>query len=60
MQSAEQNRFEAWLDEGNRIISFHEIPSSQYYSAAECDFWEQILQLVLGGYRIAQKIFKFN
>lgn len=52
MQPVEQNQLEAWLDEGNRIISFHEIPSSQYYSAAECDFWEQILQLVLGGYRV--------
>lgn len=52
MQPIEQNRFEAWLDEGNRIISFHEIPSSRYYSAAERDFWEQILRLVLVGYRV--------
>ena len=24
--------FEAWLDEENRIVSFHEIPDSRYYS----------------------------
>ncbi len=34
--------FEAWLDETNRIVSFHEIPDSRYYSAEEHDFWQMI------------------
>ena len=37
--------FEAWLDEENRIVSFHEIPDSRYYSAEEHDFWQMIVSL---------------
>ena len=44
--------FEAWLDEENRIASFHEIPNSQYYSAEEHDFWQVIVSLILVGYRV--------
>ena len=38
--------FEAWLDEENRIASFHEIPNSRYYSAGENDFWQMIVSLI--------------
>jgi len=31
---------EAWMDEEKRIVSFHEIPGSRYYSAEEHDFWQ--------------------
>ena len=44
--------FEAWLDEENRIVSFHEIPNGRYYSAEEHDFWQMIVSLILSGYRV--------
>ena len=44
--------FEAWLDEGSRIVSFHEIPDSRYYSAEEHDFWQMIVSLILSGCRV--------
>ena len=44
--------FEAWLDETNRIVSFHEIPDSRYYSAEEHDFWQVIVSLILTEYRV--------
>ena len=43
---------EAWLDEENRIVSFHEIPNSRYYSAVKNDFCQMILILILAGYRV--------
>ena len=46
--------FEAWLDEENRIVSFHEIPNSRYYSAGENDFWQMIVSLILAGYRVQE------
>ena len=44
--------FEAWLDEGSRIVSFHEIPDSWYYSAEEHDFWQVIVGLIVTWYRV--------
>lgn len=35
MFNEERIFFEAWLDEENRIVSFHKIPDSRYYSAEE-------------------------
>ena len=46
--------FEAWLDEENRIASFHEIPNSRYYSTGENDFWQMIVSLILAGYRVQE------
>ena len=43
---------EAWVDEENRIVSFHEIPNCRYYSAEEHDFWQMIVSLILAGYRV--------
>ena len=43
---------EAWLDEINRIVSFHEISDIRYYSAEEHDFWQVLVELVLSGYRV--------
>ena len=40
---------EAWLDEINRIVSFHEISDSRYYSAEEHDFWQTIVSLIMTG-----------
>ena len=41
-----------WLDEENRIVSFHEIPDSRYYSTENQAFWNIIVNLVLAGYRV--------
>ena len=47
----ERMQNEAWLDEENRIVSFHEIPGSRYYSAEYQAFGNIIVNLVLAGYR---------
>ena len=52
MEQAGDARFEAWLDEENRTISFHSIPGGRHYSTAEEEFWAVILGLVAAGYRI--------
>ena len=52
MSDRERTNREAWLDEENRIVSFHEIPNSRYYSAEEHDFWQVIVNLILSGYRV--------
>ena len=51
-----EGRFEAWLDEENRIVSFHEIPDSRYCSAEEHDFWQMIVSLILAGSRVQYSI----
>ena len=48
----ERMQNEAWLEEINRIVSFHEISDSRYYSAEEHDFWQMIVSLILAGYRV--------
>ena len=52
MEEDKPIRSDAWLDEENRIVSFHEIPNSRYYSAEEHDFWQMIVDLILAGYRV--------
>ena len=52
MNKDESGRFEAWLDEENRIVSFHKIPNSRYYSAGENDFWQMIVRLILAESRV--------
>ena len=52
MSDRERTNREAWMDEEKRIVSFHEIPGSRYYSAEEHDFWQVIVSLVLAGYRV--------
>ena len=52
MSGEDQTSRKAWLDEENRIVSFHEIPDSRYYSAEEHDFWQVIADLILSGYRV--------
>ena len=51
MNKDESGRFEAWLDEEKRIVSFHEIPGSRYYSTEYQAFGNIIVNLVLAGYR---------
>ena len=52
MSDRERTNREAWLDEENRIVSFHKIPNCRYYSAEEHDFWQMIVSLILAGYRV--------
>lgn len=52
MSETAERQFEAWLDDGNCIVSFHEIPAGQYYSAEDRTFWQQITSLILSGYRV--------
>ena len=47
-----ESRFEAWLDEEKRIVSFHEVPGSRYYGAEPETFWQVISGLILSGYRV--------
>ena len=54
MNPTERIFFEAWMDEENRIVSFHEIPNSRYYSAGKNDFWQMIVSLILAGYRVQE------
>lgn len=46
------SRFEAWLDEEKRIVSFHEVPGSRYYGVEPEAFWQVISGLILSGYRV--------
>lgn len=52
MSDRERTNREAWMDEENRIVSFHKIPNCRYYSAEEHDFWQMIISLILAGYRV--------
>ena len=52
MSDRERTNREAWLDEEDRIVSFHEIPDCQYYCAEETDFWQVIVGLIMAGYRV--------
>ncbi len=52
MEHETNRRFEAWLDDERRVISFHDIPNARYFTAPESVFWPAILELVLSGYRI--------
>ncbi len=52
MSDRERTNREAWMDEENRIVSFHKIPNCRYYSAEEHDFWQMIVSLILAGYRV--------
>lgn len=42
----------AWIDEVNRVVSFHKIPDSRCYTAPEAEFWEHIQEIVRTGYAI--------
>ena len=52
MSGEDQTVCKAWLDEKMRIVSFHEVPGSRYYSAEAQDFWQVIVGLILSGYRV--------
>ena len=42
----------AWIDPEQKLISFHEIPQSEYFRAPDGVFWVYILSLLERGYRV--------
>lgn len=42
----------AWIDSGNRIVSFQQIGNAPCYVASELEFWPHIMELVSLGYRL--------
>lgn len=42
----------AWIDHGNRILSFTVLAGAQRYCAEESPFWKQVLLLMHQGYRV--------
>ena len=42
----------AWIDEENRIVSFHAIDNGQMIMKAESLFWDFLFELTSAGYRV--------
>ena len=42
----------AWIDEANRILSFHAIDSGKVIQETESLFWDFVRGLMSAGYRI--------
>lgn len=42
----------AWIDEENKIVSFHAIENSEMIIKTESLFWDFLLGLTRSGYRI--------
>ena len=42
----------AWIDEGERIISFTQLKTGTMFLAEEALFWDRILHLMRSGYRM--------
>lgn len=42
----------AWVDDKKHIVSFHKIPGARQFCEGERIFWENIMALVLDGYRV--------
>ena len=42
----------AWIDEANRILSFHAIDSGKVIQETESLFWDFVRGLMKAGYRI--------
>ena len=48
----EQEKKIAWIDEKNRIVSFHAVDNSKKIIKAETMFWSFIYALMSAGYRV--------
>ena len=48
----EQEKKIAWIDEENRIVSFHAVDNSKKIIKAEALFWSYIYALMSAGYRV--------
>jgi hypothetical protein len=47
-----EQEHQAWLDERNAVVSFHEIPEGRCFCAPDGTFWVYILSLLDRGYRV--------
>ena len=52
MNEFELELHQAWLDEQNAVVSFHEIPEGRCFCAPDGTFWVYILSLLDRGYRV--------
>lgn len=48
----EEEKKTAWIDEENKIVSFHAIDNGRIISKAESLFWAFLCALINSGYRI--------
>ncbi len=48
----EEEKKTAWIDEENKIVSFHAIDNGRMISKAESLFWAFLCGLLNSGYRI--------
>lgn len=48
----EKENKEAWIDEENKILSFHEIENSVRIEKPEEQFWVWVMDIARYGYRI--------
>ena len=42
----------AWIDEANKIVSFHAIDNGEMITKAESLFWDFLFELTSAGYRV--------
>lgn len=42
----------AWIDEKNKIVSFHAIDNGRMITKSESLFWDYIIKLTKSGYRM--------
>ena len=52
MRNRDQENKTAWIDEENRIVSFHAVDNSKKIIKAEALFWSYIYALMSAGYRV--------
>ena len=42
----------AWIDEANKIVSFHAIDNGEMITKSESLFWDFLFELTSAGYRV--------
>ena len=52
MEQAQEQTFEAWVDEKRRLVSLHGSVGARRYWTPERAFRERVTELVLSGYRV--------
>lgn len=51
-RGVETENKEVWIDENNKILSFHEIENSKRVEMPEEYFWTWTMEIIMSGYRI--------
>ena len=55
MTNKEYEMIRAWIMHSNKVISFHEVETSEMFEAEKDMFWMYLQGLVACGYKIQQK-----